>query len=301
MLTHTVKKQPEPGKWKLEKQATLLVDEQRVAPGAGTAQADSDEDYGGKKKVKGRSKKGARPAGPIMTQEAFKQMVLKPGAKMATIVDKMGWWNVDAAYSAPTTAVMMSGRILDSHGQNVVNTQLWSVGMDYKGRAADITDSEGKFSSLLAQFKSQVKIEVHTKHKIETDAEIRVSYSREEWRQVDGSKHYLMLGETRSAQYQKGRDSTARIEWNPDRRRWQHVLNDGKVVFVKQEAKPTSPLGMGWATLSLLAGDKYAVPAPEYDYNVKVKKVTLGPFLTNDAGEVRDLGTLKLGSGCSGR
>merc|ERR1719210_500499 len=97
-----------------------------------------------------------------MSPDAFRKAVKMGGEKsLSTNITKLGYINCDLAYHHPQRAVMLQGVVVNSAGEPLAGTQLWSVGKDYNGRCPDVTDKEGKFTSMIAQFDSQVDIEVH--------------------------------------------------------------------------------------------------------------------------------------------
>jgi len=227
------------------------------------------------------------------------------GGNVDVKLRKMGWWNVDAAYSSPTTAVMVSGRLLDMAGKPVANTQLWSRGVDYHGSSADITDAQGKFSNMIVQFSSVVNIEVHCRKQMDTDNKLKISF----WQRkaLSSSKHRAQLLELQGeyvkepgldgepAAWYQCPPGTGRIEWNAERRRWQHIGGTaGTVFFVKKVEEPTSPAGMGWEAPMLLQGDSCVIHPPLYETPSTIVKVQLGPFDTGEAGEYLRLGDHKV-------
>ena len=96
-----------------------------------------------------------------ITPEKFMEILAKEGEKsIAAPVKKLGYWNVDMAYSSPNKAVLLQGAVLNSNKKVMPDLQIWANGKDYYGRSPDKTAADGRFSALMVQFDSSVDIQV---------------------------------------------------------------------------------------------------------------------------------------------
>lgn len=314
----------ETGKWELETQTPLKVNGELVQNSAAEQAPKSSQPrtgFKGKKKMKGRYSNGTKEEmgygleEGCMTADAFKDVVKRGGEKsLATSVQKLGYINCDLAYHHPQRAVMMTGLVVGSDGEPLPSLQLWSVGRDYQGRCPDVTDKDGKFGVLIAQFDSEVDIEVQLKVPVVSDAKLNVYYDERNSRSYLSrlSKKLKFLVQVVEGSYIKEKDASVwklessqknedgnaykmQIAWSSDRRCWQHTV-DGTVIFVKdgdEKGEETSPFGSGWrvpASLTELGAEK--VVPPMYAKPVKIEAQMKGPFKTGPPGEFFDCGKI---------
>jgi len=257
----------------------------------------------GKKKMKAVD--GTRTdllEGGCMTADAFRKAVSATGAKsITTNLTKLGYINCDLAYHHPQRAVMLTGRVIDSNGCPVKCVQLWSVGKDYAGRTPDVTDNEGKFGTMIAQFDSSVDIEVLVRRELPGHQRIEVYFANAQWKQSSSAEQlkalygeYKLVGPENGQpcwKHQKRID--VRISWNPTRRRWENVVGS-KIMFVKSmsDSEPGLPYGGEWHANSVFTGDVLGVHPPSYEKATVVKTEVKGPFKTGPPGEFVDVGEL---------
>lgn len=96
-----------------------------------------------------------------ITPEQFMKILAKEGEKsLAAPVKKLGYWNVDMAYSSPNKAVLLQGTVVDANKKALPDVQIWAVGKDYYGQSPDKTAADGRFSALMVQFDSTVDVQV---------------------------------------------------------------------------------------------------------------------------------------------
>ena len=121
------------------------------------------------RKTKKRMKKGMegldfdpeKVSGSWITPEQFMKILAKEGEKsLAAPVKKLGYWNVDMAYSSPNKAVLLQGTVVDANKKAMPDVQIWAVGKDYYGQSPDKTAADGRFSALMVQFDSTVDVQV---------------------------------------------------------------------------------------------------------------------------------------------
>jgi len=87
------------------------------------------------------------------TKEKFEE-AFKSGAQVTMKgVDRQGWWNCDAPY----LACLLRGHF--GNADTCAGGVVWSVGIDYQGRARSVVDADGSFG-VMAQCRSQVMLEV---------------------------------------------------------------------------------------------------------------------------------------------
>ncbi|CAE7254097.1 unnamed protein product, partial [Symbiodinium pilosum] len=89
---------------------------------------------------------------------------------------KLGYWNIDMAYSSPNRCTMLKGLVLDRAGAPMADVQLWAVGKGYYGRSPDTTDKDGRFGALLVQFDSEIDLEVSYRKPLNTDEKLNVYF-----------------------------------------------------------------------------------------------------------------------------
>lgn len=162
----------ESGKWKLEA-ADMEIDGvpaensmRRTAREAETTEAEAPRRR--PRKTKKRMKKGDfedydpdRISASWITPEQFMKILAKEGEKsLAAPVKKLGYWNVDMAYSSPNKAVLLQGTVVDANKKPMPDLQIWAKGQDYYGRSPDKSAADGRFSALMVQFDSTVDVEV---------------------------------------------------------------------------------------------------------------------------------------------
>lgn len=297
------------GKWELEPSAMKLDGEPapNVARPAGAGSAVEVEEgsvkYYGKKKGKRKEDYDpTRTVGSSMSAETFMTKIAQEGKKsISAPVKKMGYINCDIVYHSPTSAVMLKGLVLDSRREPMPSAQMWSSGRDYKGRCADITGAGGRFGSLIAQFDSEVDVEVHYGKPVNSDDKVEVHFDDpRQVRKLTGDL-YALISEVPGQYVKDGslacngqpgwlkKQADAKnisIVWNKNRRRWENQV-DGKVAFYKVVGDEADlPFGSGWSSLT-------GTPiVPNYTRAIKVLKQTFGPFRTGPAGELVDIGEL---------
>lgn len=314
------------GKWEMESVPMKLDGELAPTSGSIASGEAEGEDSDGEKKFyrkKGKYGKKGKIGGNYnpnsvskgcMSAEDFKKKMQSSGQKsISSNITKLGYINCDIAYDHPTTAVMMAGVVLNSQGQPFPNTQLWSVGRNYQGRCADATDSAGKFGALIAQFDSDVDIEVHIRKPIEGDSKMEVYFDHRDWKKSSARKeleelpgYYKWNGavvggqpvwELQRSKYLSPKEKeelpSVTIEWLQERRQWHHKLGID-IMFIKDaDDIPASPFGTGWRPGPALGTDAGLIALlPTYARPMKVHKYLVGPFKTGAPGQFTDVGTI---------
>lgn len=177
----------ESGKWKLEA-ADMEIDGvpaensmRRTAREAETTEVEAPRPR--PRKSKKRMKKGDYPtedydpdriSASWITPEEFMKILAKEGEKsLAAPVKKLGYWNVDMAYSSPNKAVLLQGTVVDANKKPVPDLQIWANGKDYYGRSPDKSAADGRFSALMVQFDSTVDIEVQQRVRKDVHVAVR--------------------------------------------------------------------------------------------------------------------------------
>mmetsp|Transcript_14291 Transcript_14291/g.44703 ORF Transcript_14291/g.44703 Transcript_14291/m.44703 type:complete len:743 (+) Transcript_14291:1-2229(+) len=299
------------GKWELEP-AAMKVDGQPVPnPSRPSEVPTPAKAPRSAAKRRGKKKKGSYVPEGIELQtgisaEQFRKMVARPGAKsLSANVMKMGYINCDIAYAHPSRAVMLTGRILGPGGQPLAHTQLWSVGKDYGGRCPDVTDAEGKFQALAAQFDSEVDVEVHVRHEVTNDAKLEIyfdKFPRHLNKDALAVLENVVGPHAREESPVNGQAAWAyrgsKVSWCPQRHQWQHAL-DGKLVFVRDEPDepPAPPFGPSWrlaSSFKSMLAPVLNIAPPNYQHASIVKRHSVGPFHTGSPGEFVDLGELAI-------
>eukprot|EP00746_Dinoflagellata_sp_MGD_P033929 gnl/MRDRNA2_/MRDRNA2_181019_c0_seq1.p1 gnl/MRDRNA2_/MRDRNA2_181019_c0~~gnl/MRDRNA2_/MRDRNA2_181019_c0_seq1.p1 ORF type:complete len:415 (+),score=59.81 gnl/MRDRNA2_/MRDRNA2_181019_c0_seq1:96-1247(+) len=243
-----------------------------------------------------------------MSPEKFKKAIQSSGEKsISTNITKIGYINCDLAYHHPQRAVMLTGLIMNSQGKPCPGMQLWSVGRDYQGRTPDTTDSNGKFGAMIAQFDSDVDIEVHVKKLGEGDSKMDVFFDHNDWQHSSAKEELRLLpGQYKSNgnavggqpvwELQRKEDvknevPPITIQWCQERRQWHHKLGD-RIMFVKDaDDNPTAPFGEGWRPSSTLQSIAVAI-LPVYERATMLHKQMVGPFKTGPPGEFVDVGQI---------
>mmetsp|Transcript_11107 Transcript_11107/g.19825 ORF Transcript_11107/g.19825 Transcript_11107/m.19825 type:complete len:752 (+) Transcript_11107:21-2276(+) len=301
------------GKWQLEpsemkingQDAPNAARPENAAPRESTEELTKEEVYEKRKKGK---KKGSRFYDPTaiksstMPVEEFMKQVAKEGKKsMSAKVYKMGYINCDIAYESPTSAVMMQGRVLDAKGQPRAEVQVISSSSDYGGMCYDATDSAGCFKSLIAQFDSQVHVNVTYQVEKSSDEEVEVFFSKAE--RPDYRHPKIKLLNEVPGRYQKtismedgqpvweqtdGRLDQVKIAWNARRKCWQNIVQ-GEVLFTLPAGDdPGLPFSDAWRS------SLEKVFAPRYTRGFAVTSQSFGPFKTGDPGKLVEVGDIKL-------
>jgi len=302
------------GKWVL--MYTPMTIDGELAPSLGTTSAGGGEEYrddesddGPKRGKKGKSKsskgdyrgEAERVRGSFMTPEKFKEKVSSKCRKMISCPVKMGFINCDVETTA--TANLIQGRVV-SNGRPLKSAQLWCFSDEYAGRMSDFTDGDGKFSALLAQFDSSVKIEVITQTPVMDGSKVDVFFESRSWQRSTARKQleripgvYLQGKEVDGQSSwerdpQKGEVGVSRIVWCKKRLQW-HLFVDGALMFSKDCAEEDAlPFGAGWRAATLFGEDEKSVAPPAFSRGVKIEKKKFGPFKTKAAGELVDVGEI---------
>jgi hypothetical protein len=322
------------GKWQQETKTPLKIDGKTAPNTAASAAVGSDSDSdgnlkGGFKKKGGMKKgkmksvayqaSGSRTVKGCMSPEEFEQIVKKPGPKtLSTNITKLGYINCDLMYHHPQRAVMLQGRMLTEQREPLAGVQLWCVGRDYGGRTPDVTDADGKFVAMVAQFDSTVDIEVSIPKPLPSDDVLEVCFDHLEWyrrlpkgpaaKRLDAVAGKYLKGDPVDGQpawYPKQRKTNngelakgpvVKVVWCQARRQWRHLVGDC-VVYCKEESE--SPVGAGWRVAptfqaelagSSSTGGAPSVGVPIYSRAVKIEKLMVGPFQTGPPGEIVDVG-----------
>jgi len=314
------------GKWELESvpmkvNGELAPTSGMPGPGAGS---DSDQEYKGgfgKKGKKGKKKAGSYKPNQLetgcMSPEDFKKAIQSSGEKtISSNLTKIGYINCDLAYHHPQRAVMLTGLVVNGQEKPCPDMQLWGVGRDYQGRTPDATDSNGKFGAMIAQFDSDVDIEVHVRKPVEGDSKMEVYFDHNDWRKSCAKKELKLLpGRYKKndkliggqpmwelLQEKDGKDPQKQpipitIQWSQERRQWHHKLGE-RTMFVKDADDNSSPpYGEGWRPSADLqshtSADVTSVAIlPSYERPTKVHKQIVGPFKTGPPGEFVDVGQI---------
>jgi hypothetical protein len=312
------------GKWELE-QTELKLDGETLPNSAAKV---PDEDYS--KEELFRSKKGKKrpmdyaPAASssyrsTVTPSRFLETIARSGVKsLSTNLKKMDYFNFDVPYARPTTAVLLTGILLDAMRKPFTDCQIWSVGQDYHGRCADTTDSTGKFGALVGQFRSSIRIEVQSKRVVTDEKIVEVYFkpriTNKDWQKLQGTTKAPL--EQLPGKYVRSTDNPlewvnergvrkddvnkrAKITWCQARRQWHHLV-DGQVFFVKSvdtSSEPGLPYGTDWqlasGALSLWSADPAAqsvLRPPNYARQIAIDRAYVGPFATGEAGKILDIG-----------
>lgn len=324
------------GKWELEP-AAMKLDGQpapnsarparstTATEGSASENRPSGPKFGGKKGKKAKKTGSSyKPEGSVletgcMSPEEFRAAVQREGEKsFSATVTKLGYINCDLAYHHPQRAVMLTGRVLSAQGDPVPGLQLWSVGRDYCGRTPDVTDTQGKFGAMIAQFDSEVDVEVSFCVEVVGDSKLEVYFeSLKGWRGSSMSQELKRLLELLPGQYMQAADSVegypswerrlkkmgkeqeqvaARILWYQPRRQWQHLVGDVLACVRDEDDSPRTPFGAGWRlapSLSAELGERIAPPT--YQRPVAIQKKLFGPFRTGPPGDFVEIGDLLLG------
>jgi len=312
------------GKWELEATSMKLNGEPvpNLARPAKAATAASSgitgpERFKGKKKKKGKymqgdydyAAEGSRLETGCMSPADFMKKVGEDGAKsISAPIKKLGYINCDLAYHHPQRAVMLQGIVLDSQSQPMPSVQLWGVGRDYQGRTPDATGADGRFGAMIAQFDSELDVEVSYGKPLQSDDKVEVFF--EDPRLVYNVKgsggelrkliskipgQYVQDADASSDGQlgwvkKMGAESKAIVSWNKSRRRWENSV-EGKVVFCKPIGDDTElPFGTGWQVASEFSDCPIV---PKYTRAVQIMVQSFGPFKTGPPGEFVDIGQLK--------
>eukprot|EP00931_Biecheleriopsis_adriatica_P086488 TRINITY_DN61151_c0_g1_i1.p1 TRINITY_DN61151_c0_g1~~TRINITY_DN61151_c0_g1_i1.p1 ORF type:complete len:765 (+),score=159.74 TRINITY_DN61151_c0_g1_i1:29-2296(+) len=303
----------ESGKWLLEPSA-MKVDGEDAPNAARPAVASTAAPVAraGVKKM-GKKKKASKfdyePGGGLvegcMSPEDFMRKVAADGKKsLAAEVTKIGYINCDLAYHHPQRAVMMKGLVLDSKRQPLSSVQIWGTGRDYQGRTPDVTGEDGRFGALIAQFDSEVDVEVQYRKERQSDDQAEVFFEKHARTKIKDpalrklveavpgpySKDGELDGQPIWAkQGQKSGTPLVTILWHLKRRCW-HIKVGEKVVFLMRAGdEPGSPFAEGWEAAADLAEN---VHAPKVTRAFDFLSKSFGPFKTGDPGEFVDVGEL---------
>jgi len=239
--------------------------------------------------------------GSYMTPEKFKEKVSSKVRKMISSPVKLGFINCDVETTA--AASLIQGRVV-SNGQPLKSAQLWCSSDEYHGRMSDVTDGDGKFSALLAQFDSSVNIEVITQTPVVDAQKVDVFFESRSWNRSTARKQlecvpglYLKAKEVDGNSSwerdpKKGEVGMSRIVWCKKRLQW-HLFVDGALMFSKECAKEDElPFGAGWRAATLFGEDEKSVAAPTFSRGVKIEKKKFGPYKTKAAGKLVDVGEI---------
>lgn len=223
-------------------------------------------------------------------------------------ITKLGYINCDLAYHHPQRAVMMKGLVLNSKRQPMPSVQLWGTGRDYQGRTPDATGADGCFGAMIAQFDSEVDVEVQYRKESERNDALEVFFENPKLPK-DLDKDLKNLVSSIAGKYvqaeEVGIDSQpawekpprwdgdpspkARIAWNSSRRRWEHLVGYKMALFRPAGDEPGLPFGDGW----FLAAELGAFPhVPKYHRSYDIMTQSFGPFKTGPPGEFVDVGEL---------
>ncbi|CAE8722921.1 unnamed protein product [Polarella glacialis] len=291
------------GKWELEPSAMKLDGE--AAPNLSRPEAAAPV---GLRRAAAKSyKKGGYD--PIaldtcMSAEAFMKRVAAEGPKsIVAVVTKIGYINCDLAYHHPLRAVMLKGLVLDAKQQPMPGVQVWSTGRDYAGRTADATGKDGRFAAMIAQFDSEVDVEVQHRTPAQSSDKVEVFYEHGRLpKKLDKDLHklvqecpgqYSLRGDNSGSEghptWVKIGNFESVISWDQSRRRWQHLVGN-KVLFCRAEGEEFGlPFGDGWLPTAELFSSLYA---PKYTRAFEIVSKSFGPFKTGPAGEFVDVGEL---------
>jgi hypothetical protein len=298
------------GKWELE-HAAMKLDGEPVPNQARPAVSVSGSRSGGGR-VKGRKGKKWRedeeydPMGletACMSPEEFMKQVARDGPKsLSAPIKKLGYINCDLAYHHPQRAVLLQGRVLDSMGQPMHSMQLWGVGRDYSGRTPDTTGTDGRFSAMVAQFDSELDVEVRYGKPVASNDKVEVYFEDPgSVRKLGGDLRNLLPHVT--GQYIQSVDASfneqlgwvkkssngkkVQISWSNSRKRWENTV-DGKVVFCKSGGDEVElPFGDGWICVL-----QECPIVPKYAHAMDIHLQTFGPFKTGPPGELVNIGDL---------
>lgn len=306
------------GKWELEPTEMKLNGEPapNLARPAVSSAASSAPSMGvkpGKKKGKKFSRRkedysaGEGIVTGCMSPEDFMKRVAEDGPKsLSAAVTKIGYINCDLAYHHPQRAVMLKGLVLDSQKQPMPNVQLWGSGRDYEGRTPDATGADGRFGAMIAQFDSEVDVEVHFGKPVDSNNKVEVAFDEPRFvRKLSPDLYKLasnipgpyvehkevsfdgQLGWVKKSYGDK--NPTAIISWNHQRRRWENRVGDKVVFFRPAGDEPGLPFGDGWLCAAGLEECKHV---PKYTRAIQIMTQSFGPFKTGPPGEFVDVGDL---------
>jgi len=242
-----------------------------------------------------------------MSPEAFMEQVARDGKKsVAAEVTKLGFINCDLAYHHPQRAVMLQGLVLDSKKEPMVNVQLWASGRDYEGKCPDVTGPDGRFKAMIAQFDSEVDIEVQYRKPSTSDDVVEVFFPKdkrpskktaryEDLRQIPGPyKKQKDLENGQPVWLQKWDGKQIKIRWESKRRRWQNLIVSDvtmaeEIMFMLQaDDDPGLPFSDGWIPSSGVDSI-----APSYTRSYDIFSSMFGPFKTGEPGKFVDVGELE--------
>eukprot|EP00928_Gymnodinium_smaydae_P097681 TRINITY_DN8907_c1_g5_i1.p1 TRINITY_DN8907_c1_g5~~TRINITY_DN8907_c1_g5_i1.p1 ORF type:complete len:842 (+),score=156.39 TRINITY_DN8907_c1_g5_i1:35-2560(+) len=308
------------GKWELQQQSLLKVNGETAPNSAARVSLSAEEKpkkyYGKKRGPRYKYENEDDDVGSTrmiegcMSPDAFRAAVNTPGKKaLTTDLKKLGYINCDLAYHHPQRAVMLTGKVTDGAGKALEGIQLWSVGRDYRGRCPDVAKEGGKFGAMIAQFDSEVDVEVHISKIAEGDDKVEVYYEHQRYPKL--SEKGLELIRRTVGKYSKdekeekvwakknAKDSKApdvQMLWNEKRRQWQNIVGE-QVVFVKDTdgSDTDGPFGGAWRPVAAAfsdASDAEKAYAPGFNRSNYIEKQTFGPFKTGPPGEFVDVGEL---------
>lgn len=243
--------------------------------------------------------------GCMSPQDFMKQVAQDSKKSISAPLTKMGYINCDLAYHHPQRAVMVQGVVLDSQRQPMPSVQLWGVGRDYQGRTPDATSVDGRFGAMIAQFDSELDVEVSYGKPVKSNDKVEVYFENPRSVRTLTADLYNLVSLT-PGQYMKSEDASRDgqpgwvktpkstqcvvISWNKSRRRWEHVVGK-KVVFFKAigDAEDELPFGQGW-----LCAPEFSdcVVIPKYSRAIQIMTQNFGPFKTGPPGEFVDIGEL---------
>jgi hypothetical protein len=294
------------GKWALEPAAMKVNGEpvpNTVRPASSPIAAPTvgKSKKGGKKRVKKMDYDPDALEEGCMSPEEFMKKVAADGPKsISATVTKIGYINCDLAYHHPQRAVMLKGLVLDAQRQPMPRVQLWATGRDYQGRTPDVTSEAGGFGAMIAQFDSEVDIEVQYRKPSDKNDKVEVVFADPRAASKFDDKIYELLSKI-PGQYMESKSKAdvwemkdsygppACISWNQSRRRWENRVEDRLVFYKTAGDEPGLPFGDGW---SRAADIPDTVPIPRYARTSTMFSLSFGPFSTGPPGEFVDVGEI---------
>jgi len=309
------------GKWMLEPSA-MKVDGTDAPNAARPAPADP-AGYSSGSRVRGAKSRGKKKKayeydpteGPVtgcMSPEDFMKRVAQDGEKsLSAEVSKLGYINCDLAYHHPQRAVMMKGLVLNGKQQPMPEVQIWGTGRDYHGRTPDATAADGRFSALIAQFDSEVDVEVQFGKARADDEKIDVYFPRDKRTRIQDIPLAKLVRQVPGQYHQEGesdglplwvkqdvpqgrRDEKpsppSTISWDQARRRWLISVGNEVVFLFCAGDEPGTPCAEdSWQVVPSLAE---IVHPPIVARATEVMTAKFGPFKTGPPGEFVDVGEL---------
>jgi len=293
------------GKWMLEP-SVMSVDGEPVPNTARPASSPIPVASSAGRRV-GSAKKGKKKyydpnevVEGCMSPEDFMKRVAADGPKsISATVTKIGYINCDLAYHHPQRAVMLKGLVLDAERRPMPRVQLWATGRDYQGRTPDVTSEAGRFGAMIAQFSSEVDVEVIYRKPSPDNDKVEVYFEDPRSAEKLEDLLYELIScipgqyvETHTNRWERkgGYAQKAFISWNQNRRRWENRVEE-RVVFCKMACgeEPGLPFGDGWSLAHDIAKN---VPLPRYSRASNIFSQSFGPFRTGPPGEFVDVGEL---------